>query len=160
MAAPISASSYVAGFGLSRLFYVAPVLLLWFGIAVALQVLPPGLGALALLVLFSSWLTGCAIRFVLAAHISEMSTMSSAANLFGLAMAILPPVLYPIDMLSGGYSAYSLLLPSVSAAHLLRIIGNATAYDSLAYAAAAVCSVALWTGLCGLLAVCRGRWRE
>ena len=160
VASPVTPLAYMLGLGLARLLYVAPAVLLLLLVVASLGYLPWSALPLTLVILTATWLTGCAIGFMMSLYISDLGTMSSIGNLVGLAFAILPPVLYPLDLLDPAAGYASLLVPSVSAAHLIRIMTDSTELNGSLYSILAVVSMTSWVVACAMLVSLKSRWMD
>jgi len=160
VASPVGSIAYMFGAAFSRLLFVMPVILAVCLAMIALGQYPVlAIGTLCI-VLLCAWMTGCAIGFGLSTYWTDSMQIGAVANLLGMLTSVLPPVLYPLDVLPAGWSGWLLLIPSVSAAHLIRIAGGATELTGPIHLWAAWAAMLGWTGLCLLAVAYKSRWRE
>jgi len=120
LAGPVSPMTYLVGVALSRLFGAAPnllallLILVWIG-----GVAPEGLLAVLFLMLLS-WFIGSLLGFVLASLWENPVTVSSAANMLGILLVLLPPVYYPAELLPASLRWPAMVIPTANMAQLMR----------------------------------------
>lgn len=111
-------------------------------------------------VLILCWGVGCAIGFTLATYMNNLTTVSQFANLLALMMVMLPPVSYPIELVSAQWRWLTLAIPTTSAAQLIKIASGVSHPTGPGYVLvcwlvlSASCVVFLW------LASAKSQWRE
>lgn len=124
VASPVTPVMYATGLGLSRLLWVAPGLvvvmavLLWTG-GLLVRQLPQ-----AVMVILVTWFVGALIGFMAATVFSSPYKITTAANLLGMLMSVVPPVYYPLALVPPAWRWLPMLLPTTNAAELLRIAGG------------------------------------
>lgn len=160
VASPVHQLTYLFGFGLSRLLYSVPGILLFFMILLISRYMPFEVVPVILLVLLMSWATGCAIGFTIATYFKNVMQVSAAANLLGIFMLLMPPVLYPLELIPENWRWLALLIPSTNAAQLIKVTCGASTLNSPAYRLAYWAILIFYTVLCILFVLKKSRWRE
>lgn len=159
VASPVSPLAYMLGFAVSRLLFAVPGLAALLGLLLAVGWLPAGALPAVVVVVLATWLVGSLIGFTVGTYIDNLSAVGSVANLLGFLLMLLPPVLYPLSLLPGVWQTVALLLPSSSAAYLVR--GAAHAEPLLpGQTVLAVTVLAGYLVGCTLLVALKSRWRE
>lgn len=121
VASPVGPLAYASGIGLSRLIYVAPALALLLVVMVSKGAIPLSALPSVLLVLLACWLMGIFLGFALTALVPNVYKISMFANAAGLLLSVLPPVYYPLDLVTESMRWLPLLVPTTHAAQLLRL---------------------------------------
>lgn len=144
LAGPVSPLIYLVGVAVSRLFFMAPGLL-------ALILVLAWIGGMALhqllvimLLMLLSWFIGSLLGFVLASMWENPVTVSSAANMAGLLMILLPPVYYPADLLPASLRWLVTIIPTANIAQLMRMVAGLSSVDPA--------QGAVYVGVLGLVA--------
>ncbi|MGB2716705.1 MAG: ABC transporter permease [Vicinamibacterales bacterium] len=160
VASPVDQLSYMLGHGFSRLLYALPGCVCALAILLLQREVPIRSLPLVLLVVLLSWVIGCAIGFFVASRAQTSAQLSAMANLLGLLLVLVPPVMYPLELIASGWRSISLLLPSSSAAHIIRIASGASGAANGSMLALAWAVLVLW--LCAGIALCSraSTWRE
>jgi len=160
VASPVNQFVYLMGNGLARLLFALPGIFFVGGILLWAHYMPFSALPVAIAVVLLSWAVGCALGFMLASYISNVMVIGQISNLLGLVMVMLPPVSYPIELLSARWQWLALTLPSTSAAQLIKVASGVSKLNSPTLiifswlVLAGSCLVFLW------LAQSRSRWRE
>ena len=160
VASPVHQLTYLFGLGLSRLLYSVPSIILFFIILLASGYMPLHVIPLVVLVLLMAWATGCAIGFTIATYFNNITQVSAAANLLGLFMLLMPPVLYPLELIPAHWRWLALVIPSTSAAQLIKVACGVSSLNSPAYRLAYWAILIFYTVLCFLFVLKKSRWRE
>jgi ABC-2 type transport system permease protein len=160
VASPVHQLTYLFGLGLSRLLYSAPGVILFFIILLASRYMPLGAVPVVVLVLLMSWATGCAIGFTIATYFNNIMQVSAAANLLGLFMLLMPPVMYPLELIPEHWRWLALVIPSTSAAQLIKVACGASSLNSPANRLAYWAILIFYTVACFVLVLKKSRWRE
>ncbi len=158
VASPMSPHAYLFGAALSRLVYIAPVLVIALtAFAIVGGVGPARLAAMVGLVAIS-WVTGSVLGFLVTARLPDPASVSAASNMLGVVLVMLPPVYYPIELLSERVARPLLALPTVDVAVLARALNGQTGGDS-PYLVPALVVLAAWLLVGGVYAWRRLRWQ-
>lgn len=160
VASPVHQLTYLFGLGLSRLLYSVPSIILFFIILLASGYMPLHAIPLVLLVLLMAWATGCAIGFTVATYFNNITQVSAAANLLGLFMLLMPPVMYPLELIPAHWRWLALIIPSTSAAQLIKVACGVSSLNSPVYRLAYWAILIFYTVLCFLFVLKKSRWRE
>jgi ABC-2 type transport system permease protein len=160
VASPVHQLMYLFGMGLSRLFYSLPSCIVIFAILLTSGYMPADAILVTALVLLMSWAAGCAIGFSIATYFNNIRQISAAANLLGIMMLLLPPVFYPLELIPGKFHWFALLIPSASAAQLIKVASGASAISAPPYILAYWAVLIIHTIGCFLLVLYKSRWRE
>jgi len=120
VASPISPFAYMLGFALARLVFTLPGI----GVVLALLLLTSRVRPLQVIPLLGmvvvTWLVASMIGFTLGTYIRRIQSVGSIANLVGYALMLIPPVLYPATLIAEQWRPFALLVPTSSAAYLMR----------------------------------------
>jgi ABC-type polysaccharide/polyol phosphate export permease len=160
VASPVHPLVYLLGLGLSRLIHVLPGCVVLFAILLGTGVMHVSALPLALVVLVMCWATGCSIGFMIATYNDNVGQVSAVANLLGMLALLIPPVLYPLDMLKGAWQWIALAAPSASAAHLLRAGSGASRLVDSAHVLTCWGVLGVYVVVSLLLVAYKSRWRE
>ena len=159
VASPLDQMSYMFGHAVSRLLHVAPGCLLVLGILISQGQMPVSRVPIVAFVLALSWASGCAIGFTLATYVSSGTQLSALANLVGMAMVLLPPVMYPLDLIAARWQWLAILAPSSSAAQIIASVGGSGGSRPQLLGLCWIV-VGVWLGLCLALISRKSQWRE
>ncbi|MCI4360037.1 MAG: ABC transporter permease [Thermoplasmata archaeon] len=147
LASPLSPEAYFFGMSVGILAaYTLPVALL-VGITIWLVGMTPATAFVLFLAGGAVWLVTSSIGYVVSTLFRDMRTIWPYASLFYNLFGVLPPVFYPIGLLSGGLRTAALLVPSSAAASLVQWSLNTGA---LAPSEVAIASIALAAEAIGL----------
>lgn len=160
VASPVHQLIYLFGLGLSRLLYSIPGVLLFLIILLSSRYMPLSALPVIVVVLLLSWAAGCAIGFTVATYFNNIMQVSAAANLLGLFMLLMPPVLYPLELIPEQWRWLALVIPSTSAAQLIKVACGASSLNSPAYVLAYWVILILYTVSGFVLVLKKSRWRE
>src|ERR1043165_840187 len=160
VASPVHQLSYLFGIGLSRLLYSTPGCVIFFIILLAGKYMPFSAVPVAVVVLLMGWATGCAIGFTIATYFNNIMQVSAAANLLGLFLLLMPPVMYPLELVPEGWRWLAVLAPSASAAQLIKVACGASSLNTPAYVLGCWLTLTLYTAGGFLLVIKKSRWRE
>ena len=120
LASPLTPEAYFLGMSLGILLaYLLPIALL-VAITVALVGMTAATAGTLLLAGLGVWLVTSSIGYVVSTLFKDMRTIWPYASLFYNVFGVLPPVFYPIGLLSGWLRTASLLVPSSAAASLVQ----------------------------------------
>jgi ABC-2 type transport system permease protein len=119
VSSPITPFIYYMGVSLSRFFYILPPLFI-ISFMLGISGLLSNLMLYILIILFI-FLIGSMLGFAIATHLSNPMYIGAIANMLGLLLCLLPPVYYPLTLIPSQYRLIIMLVPTVSAAHLMRI---------------------------------------
>jgi ABC-type multidrug transport system permease subunit len=160
VASPATQFVYLMGNGLARLLFAVPGMLLLGSLLVWTGAMPLRAIPTVVAVLFLCWAIGCSIGFTLATYMNNLTTVSQFANLLALAMVMLPPVSYPIELVSTQWRWLTLAIPSTSAAQLIKIASGVSHPTSPEYVT--FCWLVLALSCLGFLwlASTKSQWRE
>lgn len=159
VASPVRPLEYMFGFALSRLVFSLPGLGVILALLFAFGGLPVRSLPAILAVLMATWLVGSMIGFTLGTYVTSLSAVGSLANLAGFLLMLIPPVLYPATLLAGVWRTVALLLPSSSAAFLVRAAAGLQAATPGEILLTTAVLAAYLAGCAALVAV-KSRWRE
>lgn len=160
VASPVHQLIYLFGFGLSRLFYSTPGVIILLIILLASQFMPLSAIPIIVIVLLLSWATGCSIGFTIATYFNNIMQVSAAANLLGLFLLLMPPVLYPLELIPEQWRWLALIAPTTSAAQLIKVACGASSLNSAAYQFAYWTILIFYTAGGFVLVSKKSRWRE
>lgn len=158
-ASPVGPSIYALGQGLSPLLFAAlPLSVVTTFLVSSSALAPAAIPAVAAVLLVISFIAIMA-GFAMSLLVSNMFAISTAANLMGLLLTVLPPVYYPLEMVPEGWRWLPLLLPTTNAAALLRIAGGMSTATAAAVALHWAVLAAYALGL-GFLVFWKVRWQD
>jgi len=121
VSAPISPVLYNAAIALAMLIPMIPDLIVMIILCYLLGARFSIVGILSLiLVILLTWAVGSLLGFYIGTRVSNAMYISAIANTAGLLLETLPPVYYPLNYVSFAWKDVLLLIPTVSAAHLMR----------------------------------------
>jgi len=158
VAAPISPLVYMGGHALSRLAWSLPGFLMFVVILLVCGFMHVGAIPLMLVVVVATWLVGSALGFMLGTFVSNPHLISSIANMLGMALVLFPPVIYPMHLIPAGLRWAAALIPTASAAELLRLAGGVSETGMNPLYLWLV--LGFWTVACSLLVGRASRWRD
>jgi ABC-2 type transport system permease protein len=158
VASPVRPVEYMMGFAISRLLFALPGLAVLFGLLLGLDRLSLSGLPVLLPILIITWLVGSMIGFLLGTAIPSLSTVGSVANLVGFLLMLIPPVLYPDELLAPAWRLPARLLPSSAAAFLIRDAAGLLQADLSAYWVAWG-TLLVWTVACFLFVTRKARWQ-
>ncbi len=120
VASPVSPTVYMVGMAISELVYsspaIAPFLIL---MTLRGMISTSGIPMLVLSMLMC-WLSALSIGFYLSTHISDIRHIWALESLLTIALSMLPPVYYPIDLLPEWARTVSMCIPTTHAALLAK----------------------------------------
>ncbi|MCI4349381.1 MAG: ABC transporter permease, partial [Thermoplasmata archaeon] len=120
LASPLTAEAYFFGMSLGVLAaYLVPIAML-VGITAALIGLSLTTAVVLALVCGAIWLVTCSLGYVISTLFRDMRAIWPYASLFYNLFGVLPPVFYPIGLLSGPLRTVALLMPPSAAAALVQ----------------------------------------
>jgi len=158
VSAPISPFVYMSGLALSRLAWSAPGFVVFAGILLGCGFMRIGALPSLCVVVVASWIVGSALGFTLGTHVANPHLISSIANMLGMFLVVFPPVLYPMELLPEGVRWVTALIPTASAAELLRQAGGVS--RSGVHPVYMWCILGAWTLFCVTAVMCRSRWQD
>ncbi|HEU0077125.1 MAG TPA: ABC transporter permease [Longimicrobiaceae bacterium] len=156
---PVGPTVYAIGQGLSPVLFAALPLSAVVAILVSWSALEPRAIPGVTAVLLATSFIGIMVGFALSLQVTNLYAISTAANLAGMLLTVLPPVYYPLEMVSAGWRWLPLLLPTTNAAALLRITGGISEGTTSALVLHSAILGAYALG-CGALVFWKIRWRE
>jgi ABC-2 type transport system permease protein len=127
LASPVSRPQFVAAVALSRVWFIAPPLLVAYAVFLLVDRPGPLAAALVLGCLGVAFTLSCTTGYALAARWHNPVTISAVANMAGLLTVLLPPVYYPVSLLPGWLQWPALLVPTASLADLTRAVSGLSA---------------------------------
>jgi len=130
------------------------------GILLVTRFMPLRAVPITVLALLVGWATGCAVGFMLATYIHNATQVGSISSLAGLLMILVPPVFYPLELVSAKWRWLALVLPTTGASQLIKVASGASHLNSVGYMLSYWGSMALYFVGCFWLVVRRSRWRE
>ena len=160
VASPVNQVVYLFGHGLSRLLYALPGTLIFIIILVSAGYMPIRALPSTIVVLLLSWASGCAIGFTLTTYVTNAAQMSAVANALGLLILLIPPVLYPLELIQPRWRWAALMLPSSSAAQLMKIESGISFLNGEPYVLICWSVLGLYVVLSLLIVIKKSRWRE
>jgi len=125
VAMPVHPLSYAIGISLAPLILSMPSLIFFGAIALCIGVLTlPSLIWVTTAVILC-WAAISSIGFLISTFLQKASTytLSSIANILGLALVFIPPVYYPEETL-GSFSWIAMIFPTSNAVSLIRFYSN------------------------------------
>lgn len=159
VASPVSPLTYLLGFVLGRVAFALPGLVLLLGLLLGLGWVSPAALPATLGVTMLGFIIGSMIGFTIASHIRDLNTTSAISNILNFAFMLLPPVLYPLDLVPEPYRWLSFLAPTTPVAELLRTVnGVGTSGPKAVWLHGTL--VVAWVSVCAFLVVRKSRWRE
>lgn len=159
IASPVGPGMYALGIGLSRLLFALPPILVILAVLIMRGAMPLQSLPLAFLVILCTAFSGAMIGFALSLVVSNVYVISTVANLLGLVLTVLPPVYYPLALVTPSWRWLPLLTPTANAAELLRISGGVS-LSSPGWTLLHWAILLLEAGACGFVVFRRMSWRE
>jgi ABC-2 type transport system permease protein len=160
IASPVTQFVYLMGNALARLLFAIPGVLFIGGILLLARYMPVRAIPITIVVLLLSWAVGCALGFMIAMYITNVMVVSEVTSLLALVMVMLPPVSYPLELVGSHWRWVTLMVPSTSAAQLIKVASGASQLNAPAYVLTAwavllgSCLLFLW------IALTKSSWRE
>jgi ABC-2 type transport system permease protein len=159
VASPANEVIYLFGIGLSRLLLACPGCLLFLAILLTKHFVPLSALPVIIVILLASWACGCAIGFTLATYVTNPPQISALANVLGVFLLLLPPVMYPLQLIPPHWRLVTLFLPSVSAAHLLKTYAGISTGSTYTVPVAWL-PLLVYLALGFVVVINKSRWRE
>jgi ABC-2 type transport system permease protein len=165
VASPVRPIAYVLGMALSELAFTIPALGLFLGI---LEIVHP-LAAVTLLALLGvaliTWLMATTLGFLISTFFRQLREIWPIGTLTFSTLSVLPPIFYPLSVISGPYRWVAFLAPSTYPAQLADKavgLGGATTISPgyLGDPLVELGVLAVITVLFALASVSLARWRE
>lgn len=160
VAMPVHPISYAMGIALAPLMISAPSLVFFVAVNLWLGVLTLTSLFWAVISLVLCWAALGSIGFLISTYLQKASpyTLNNLSNILGIALAFIPPVYYPEEML-GSFSWIAIIFPTSNAASLIRVYsGSLTLPFEMIIARWLILIVT--TVVFAALTVVKARWRE
>ncbi len=138
LASPLAPEAYFLGLSIGVLVaYLLPIFFL-VGATIVLVGLAPTTALLLLLAGAGVWLFASSVGYVVSTLFRDMRAIWPYATLFYNLFGVLPPVFYPIGLLSGSLRTLALLIPPSAAAALVQSTLRANVLSPSEFALAAI----------------------
>ena len=160
VASPVTQFVYLMGNALARLLFAVPGVLFIGGILLWGRYMPFSAIPTTIVVLLICWAVGCALGFMIAMYVTNVMVVSEISSLLALVLVMLPPVSYPLELVGANWRWLALMVPSASAAQLIKVASGASQINGSVYVFTEW-AVLLGSGLLFLwLALTKSSWRE
>lgn len=156
---PTGPVTYALGIALSRIIPGAISAVLFLVVMLYVGYIEPSMLLITLLVVECSDILGALLGFVVASYFPNPQHIGGIAALLGFLMTMVPPVLYPLDLLPTPVQYAMGILPPTHAAHLLRVI-NGVSPEGVFPGWVSAVALVLFFALGLYLVARRSRWRE
>jgi ABC-type polysaccharide/polyol phosphate export permease len=156
---PAGPITYAIGIALSRLIPGAISAILFLAVMLYVGYIEPSMLLITFLLVECSDILGAMLGFLVASYFPNPQHIGGIAALLGFLMTMVPPVLYPLDLLPPFAQYLMGILPPTHAAHLLRVINGVSPEGVFPWWASAL-ALLLFFVLGLYLIARRSRWRE
>jgi ABC-type polysaccharide/polyol phosphate export permease len=156
---PVDSLTYAFGIALSRLLPGLFSTILFMGVMLAVGYLEPSKIVITLLLVEVSDILGAMLGFLVATYFSNPQHIGGIAAMLGFLMTMVPPVLYPLDVLPPLWQYIMGIFPPTHAAHLVRTVNGVTGDAALPMWVSATALLFFFVTSVYLVAR-RSRWRE
>jgi len=156
VASPVTQLEFAVAAALAHLVVLVAPSAVVMAILVALRGAPIPRVLLLLAWVLACWALGVLFGVIVFNRIADPVKIGSLSNLVNLALILLPPVMYPVDLLPGALQLISQAIPTVALKMVALSIYGLTAETPIV----AVAALALYFAAFTLLAVKTSHWGE
>lgn len=156
---PVGPLTYAFGIALSRLLPGLLSTVLFMAVMLAVGYLEPSKVIVTLLLVEASDILGAMLGFLVATYFPNPQHIGGLAAMLGFLLTMVPPVLYPLDVLPPTWQYVMGILPPTHAAHLLRAFNGVSENAALPVWVSALALLFFFATSVYLVAR-RSRWRE
>jgi ABC-2 type transport system permease protein len=157
-ASPVTPHAYLLGAALSRLVYVAPVIVVSLGAFIVVSGFQPTVLAGLVVLVATSWITGSVLGFLVTARLPDPASVAAASNMLGVLLVLVPPIYYPVDLLGPRVAYAALLVPTADVAVIARAL-TGLAPEHSPYLVPALAMLTAWVVLGGTYGWRHLRWQ-